>query len=80
MDPFSALSIAASVFQFVDFASTLFKDYREICQAGQPLTFEAFEQTTNDILKLNSTMKIQTQLAREFTGQLADHEQVRNSH
>lgn len=78
MDPFSALSIAAAVIQFVDFTSALLKEYKEIRQAGQPLTFEAFEQTSNDILKLNESLKNSTK-SRYLpkTAELAEHELVR---
>jgi len=78
MDPLSALSVAASVVQFVDFATGLLKDYREIRQGGQPLTFEAFVQTTNDLLKLNATMKGRAKIAKDLRSPLAEHEQVSN--
>ena len=78
MDPFNALSIAAAVVQFVDFTTGLLKDYREIRQAGQPLTFEAFEQVTNDLLKLKSTLKNRTKRTKDPRGPLAEHEQVSN--
>ncbi|KAI8631048.1 hypothetical protein F5Y19DRAFT_463421 [Xylariaceae sp. FL1651] len=60
MDPISALNIAAAIVQFIDFTGKLIKDYGEIRHTGQPLTYEAFQQTTNDLLKLNSTLKDRT--------------------
>jgi hypothetical protein len=78
MDPLSALSVAASVVQFVDFATGLLKDYREIHQTGQPLTFEAFTHVTNDLLQLNATMKSGTKPAKDTRSPLAEHELVSN--
>jgi hypothetical protein len=78
MDPISALNIAAAVVQFIDFTGKLIKDYGEIRHTGQPLTYEAFEQTTNDLLKLGSTLKDRTKTLHIGKGGLKDHEEVRD--
>ncbi|KAI1264064.1 hypothetical protein F5Y18DRAFT_95048 [Xylariaceae sp. FL1019] len=75
MDPITALNIAAAVVQFIDFTSQLLKDYGEIRQSGQPLTYEAFEQTTNDLLKLNATLKDRKH-AHRGRGGLKEHEEA----
>ncbi|KAI3336812.1 hypothetical protein HD806DRAFT_19017 [Xylariaceae sp. AK1471] len=79
MDPFNALSIAASIVQFVNFTLDVLRDCREIRQAGQPLTFEAFEQTTNDLIKLTSILKSQARLSKNPTSPLAEHEKALDS-
>ena len=76
MDPLSALGIAASVTQFTGFALDVLKDYGEIRQNSQPLTFEAFEKTTQDLLGLSTTLKTQPKLARDLASPLAEHEKV----
>ncbi|KAI0142817.1 hypothetical protein GGR57DRAFT_508537 [Xylariaceae sp. FL1272] len=75
MDPISALNIAAAVVQFIDFTTQLLKDYGEIRQSGQPLTYEAFEQTTNDLLKLNATLKDRKRV-HGGRGGLKEHEEA----
>lgn len=77
MDPFNALSIAAAVVQFVEYATGILKDYREIRQAGQPLTFDAFEQTTKDLLKLNATLMNRSQISGISRNRLTEDEKVR---
>ena len=77
MDPINALNIAVAVVQFVDYAAGILKDYHEIRQAGQPLTFEAFEQTTGDLLKLNETLMNRSRVSRISRNRLTEDEKVR---
>jgi len=76
MEPLSALGVAASVTQFINFALDVLKDYGEIRQNSQPLTFDAFEKTTQDLIGLNTTLKAQPKLAQDAASPLAQHEKV----
>ena len=54
---FSALTVASSIVQFVDFYSRLLSGATEICYAktGKKSTFEEFELIVNDIISVSDS-------------------------
>ena len=57
MDPLSALSIAACIAQFIDFGSKLFRQTKEISEAGSAVSAEHVATLTRDLSLINSSLQ-----------------------
>lgn len=57
MDPLSALSLAACIAQFIDFGSKLFRQTKEISEAGSVVTVEHLATITRDLASINSSLQ-----------------------
>lgn len=62
MDPLTALSLAASIAQFLDFGSKLISTTREIKDAGQSVSIKHLSNITTDLTNFNLTLKRQINL------------------
>ncbi|KUJ13415.1 uncharacterized protein LY89DRAFT_651612 [Mollisia scopiformis] len=59
MDPLSALSIAASVAQFLDFGTKIICHTKEIADNGSSVTVKHISGLNNDLIEINSSLKRQ---------------------
>ncbi len=57
LDPFTALSLASSVIQFVDFGVKLLNESAELYHPGSLLKHEDFETITNDLIDVNALLE-----------------------
>lgn len=57
LDPFTALSLAASVVQFIDFGVRLLTDSAELYHTGTLLQHEDLEIITSDLVEVNALLK-----------------------
>ena len=76
MEPLIALGLAASVAQFIDFASKLVGKTREIALAGSSVSVDHLSTLTSNVLDINNSLKVQTNLARPENAPLTKEEQV----
>ena len=59
MEPLVALGLAASVAQFIDFASKLVGKTREIALAGSSVSVDHLSTLTSNLLDINESLKSQ---------------------
>jgi len=76
MDPFSALSIATAVIQFLDFARGLLKAHSQLRKNPEFLRDDAFDKASRDLISLKETLQKRPRLATEPDSLLKEHEQV----
>ena len=57
MDPLSALSLAACIAQFIDFASKLFRQTKAISEAGSVVSIEHVATITRDLSSITSSLQ-----------------------
>jgi hypothetical protein len=57
LDPFTALSLASSVVQFVDYGTKLLNESAELYHTGTLLRHEDFETITKDLIEVNALLK-----------------------
>jgi hypothetical protein len=57
MDPLSALGLAASVVQFIDFGAKIISHAKEIEKNGSSATVQHISSITLDFIEINSTLK-----------------------
>ena len=75
MDPLSALSIAASVVQFIDFSSKLVSGSRKLYKLSEGLDegYEDLEQVTENLVNLSD--ELQRSMQTDTSKQTRSHEQ-----
>lgn len=61
MDPITALGLAASIVQFVEFRSRILSDGVEIYRNGLKLEMRELETINDDLLQITSGIKLGTQ-------------------
>ena len=76
LDPLTALSIASSLVQLVDFSITLVKDAREISLGGRSIDVNELKIVTTDLIGLNAALKRRTGPGVCVEQSLAIEEQV----
>jgi hypothetical protein len=76
LDPLTALSVASSLVQLVDFSITLVKDAREISLGGRSVDVNELEIVTADLIDLNAALKRRTGPGVGVGQSLAIEEQV----
>ena len=76
MEPLIALGLAAAVAQFIDFASKLVGKTREIALAGSSVSVDHLSTLTSNLLDINNSLKVQTNLARAENAPFTKEEQV----
>lgn len=76
LDPLTALSLASSLVQLVDFSITLVKDVREISLGGRSVDVNELEIVTADLIGLNAALKRRTGPGVGVAQSLAIEEQV----
>jgi hypothetical protein len=76
LDPLTALSLASSLVQLVDFSITLVKDAREISLGGRSVDVNELEIVTADLIGLNAALKRRTGPGVGVEQSLAIEEQV----
>jgi hypothetical protein len=76
MDPISALSIAASVVAFIDFANKILKSAAAFRDDGQSLTRDDYENTLSDLSNWEQVLKGQAGGKISADAIIAAHEQV----
>ncbi|MCJ1251945.1 hypothetical protein MMC30_009183 [Trapelia coarctata] len=59
MDPFTALSLASSVAQLIDFGSKVILNAREIAHSGSSVSVEHLSIVTKDLVEINSSLEQQ---------------------
>lgn len=81
MEPFHALNIAVAVAEFLDFTSTLLDEEKnEVYQTSHSPTAQTSRQLTNDILRLNDSLKRLASCGSEIgSGSIAEYNRVRNN-
>lgn len=57
LDPFTALSLAGNIVQFVDFSSKLVNEASEIYRSGSTKANDELETVTNDLIDLTSCIQ-----------------------
>ncbi len=77
MDPFSALSIATAVVQFLDFAHFLFKASKKLRETSEYLHHFAFDDATEDLMALQALLRSRPKLStRQSSSPRREHEKV----
>ena len=76
MDPFSALAIATSAVQFIDFASKLVSKANEIRKYGSEENVELLKAQTADLVARNEGLRACVRQGENNTGEMDRVEQV----
>ena len=76
MEPLTALGLAASVAQFIDFGPKLVGKTREIAKAGSSVSVDHLSTLISNLLDINKSLKSQTNLATAGNAPLTKEEQV----
>ena len=76
MDPLSALSLAASVAQLIDFGSKVFLETRQIAQSGSSISVEHLSTVAKDLVEINSSLQQQLNSRIDQAPGLVKEEQV----
>lgn len=64
MEPLTALGLAASIAQFIDFGSNLVGKTREIAKAGSSVSVDHLLTLTSNLVDINKSLKYQVGLTR----------------
>ena len=80
MEPLTALGLAASVAQFIDFGSKLVGKTREIAKAGSSVSVAHLSTLTSDLIDINDSLESKIGLVKAQNFILTKEEQVRVSH
>jgi hypothetical protein len=78
LDPFTALSLASSVVQFVDFGKKLLRDAGEIYDSGTVLRNQDFDASTKALKEINAALQSRPRPDNSGKGPLSIAEQVSN--
>jgi hypothetical protein len=62
IDPFSALSLAVAIFQFIDYGSKIVSHTKEIAGSGSSVNVQHFSRITSDLIGINSNLSRQLKL------------------
>ena len=76
MEPLTALGLAASVAQFIDFGSKLVGKTREIARAGSSVSVADLSTLTSDIIDINKSLDNGISLVKAQNLILTKEEQV----
>jgi hypothetical protein len=76
MDPLSALSLASSVVQLIDFGCKVIRQTKEVDQFGSTVTIGYLSDATSDLTKITSSLQLQLVKNRKLADLLEDEEQV----
>ena len=79
MEPLTALGLAASIAQFIDFGSNLVGKTREIAKAGSSVSVDHLLTLTSDLADINKSLKYQVELTRAGNRLPTKEEQVGTS-
>ena len=80
MEPLTALGLAASVAQFIDFGSKLVGKTREIARAGSSVSVADLSTLTSDLIDINKTLDSGISLVKAQNLILTKEEQESVSH
>ena len=58
MEPFTALSLAACIAQFLEFGGKLIKETREIAKSGSSDDVESLLTRTNDLMDITKSLEL----------------------
>jgi len=59
MDPLTALGLAASIAQFIDFGAELISQSKEIAEAGSSVSVAHLSAVTSDLIDINKNLEDQ---------------------
>ena len=76
MEPLTALGLAASVAQFIDFGSKLVGKTREIAKAGSSVSIAHLSTLTSDLIDINKSLESNISLVKAQNLILTKEEQV----
>ena len=76
MDPLTALGLAASIAQFIDFGSNLVGKTRELAKAGSSVSVDHLSTLTSNLVDINKSLKYQVGLSKAGNGMPTQEEQV----
>lgn len=76
MEPLAALSVAAAVAQFVDFATGIIRQTKATRKDGQTLTHADFEAAVKDLVELCKSLKTKKSPTAKIFSLLDGHEAV----
>lgn len=76
MEPLTALSLAASIAQFLEFGSKLIGQTNEVAKAGSTVSIFHFSNVTSDLISINATLERQLNPIKGRTEPLTKEEQV----
>lgn len=76
MEPLTALGLAASIAQFIDFGSNLVGKTREIAKAGSSVSVGHLLTLTSNLVDINESLKYQVGLTRAGNRLPTKEEQV----
>ena len=76
MEPLTALGLAASVAQFIDFGSKLVGKTREIAKAGSSVSIAHLSTLTSDLIDINKSLESNISLVKAQHLILTKEEQV----
>jgi hypothetical protein len=76
LDPFTALSLASSVVQFVDYGTKLLNESAELYHSGTLLRHEDFETITKDLIEVNALLKTRPKLEESASSPSSEGEHV----
>jgi hypothetical protein len=76
LDPLTALNLASSVCQFIDFSLSLVKETNQIRSRGSTVGVWQPRNTTLALVRLNQTLKARPRPPSDKSGALQDGEKV----
>ena len=76
MEPLTALGLAASIAQFIDFGSNLVSKTRQIAKAGSSVSVDHLSTITSNLLDINKSLKSQMNLATAENASLTKEEKM----
>src|SRR5271170_5062788 len=79
LDPLTALNLASSVCQFIDFSLSLVKETNQIRSRGSTVGVWQLKNTALDLVRLNRTLKARPRPPSDKSGALQDGEKVRST-
>lgn len=68
LDPLTALSLASSIVQLVDFSAKVVSESRQIYQAGSAIQNDELEIISNDLLDLVKTVELRSNKGASHAG------------
>ena len=77
LDPVTALSVAGTVVQFVDFSARLISKGQVIQRKGSTVQNDELESVTNDLLDITQTLQVSLSRDPSLACSLSKDEQVR---
>lgn len=77
LDPWTSLSLATSIVQFIDFTAKLVSDSKDLYESGKTVQHADLETVFKDLKEVSNALQTRPKRATAFCAQLLDHEQVR---